>query len=74
METNKITEKYKKKAEQLAKELAAELLENEVDLEKNFSAFDSEVQKILLETGKKTMEIMGSTLEERVKKKPLKKG
>jgi hypothetical protein len=74
MGTDKIREKYKEKAEQLAKELAEELLKNEVDLEKNFSTFDSEVQKILLDTGKKTMEVIGSTLEERVKKKPPKKG
>lgn len=74
METDKIRKKYKDKAEQLAKELAEELLTKEDDLEKNFSSFDSEIQKILLETGKKTMEIIGSTLEEKVKKKPSKKG
>lgn len=74
METDNIRDKYKEKTEQLARELAEELLKNEVDLEKRFSSFDSEVQKILLETGKKTMEIIGSTLEDKVKKKPSKKG
>jgi len=74
METDNIRDKYKAKTEQLARELAEELLKNEVDLEKRFSSFDSEVQKILLETGKKAMEIIGSTLEDKVKKKPSKKG
>ena len=74
METDNIRDKYKEKTEQLARELAEELLKNEVDLEKRFTSFDSEVQKILLETGKKTMEIIGSTLEDKVKKKPSKKG
>lgn len=74
MGTENIRQKYKEKAEQLAKELAEELLKNEADLEKKFSSFDSEVQEILLETGKKTMEIIGSTLEDKVKKKPSKKG
>ena len=74
MGTHNIRQKYKEKTEQLAKELAEELLMNEEDLEKKFSSFDSEVQEILLETGKRTMEIIGSTLEGKVKKKPLKKG
>jgi len=74
MSDNDIRAKYKAKAEQLAKELATELLENESDLEMKFSSFDSEVHKILMETGKKTMEIIGSTLEHKVKKKPQNKG
>lgn len=74
MSTDDIKKKYKEKAEQLAKELAEELLKNELDLEKNFSSFDSEVQIILQDTGKKTMEIIGSTLEDKVKKKQPKKG
>lgn len=68
-----IKDKYKKKAEQLARDLAEELLKNEIDLENNFSSFDSEVQKILQDTGKKTMEIIGSNLQDKVKKKPSKK-
>lgn len=74
MGTDNIRKKYKEKTEQLAKELAEELLKNEADLEKKFSSFDSEVQEILLETGKKTMEIIGSTLEDKVKKKAVKEG
>ncbi|MGZ3633971.1 MAG: hypothetical protein ACXWM7_06835 [Parachlamydiaceae bacterium] len=73
MSTDDIRNKYKEKTEQLAKELAEELLKNEADLEKNFSSFDSEVQKILQDTGKKAMEFIGSTLEDKIKKKPSKK-
>lgn len=73
MNADDIRKKYTEKTEQLARELAEELLKNEVDLEKNFSSFDSEVQKILQETGKKTMEIIGSTLEDKVKKKRAKR-
>lgn len=70
MNTEDIRNKYKEKIEQLAKELAEELLKNEDNLEKKFSSFDSEVLKILQDTGKKTMEIIGSDLENKLKKKP----
>ena len=69
-----IIKKYKKKIEKLSEELATELLNTETDLDKRFTTLDSDVKKILMEVGSKTMGKIGSSLTSNVKKKPLKKG
>lgn len=68
-----IIKKYKKKIEELSKELATELLNTETNLDKRFTTLDSDVKKILMEVGSKTMENIGFDLTSDVKKKPLKK-
>ena len=69
-EKDEIIAKYKAKIKKLSEELAKEFLETEDNLEKRFTSFDSEVQKILIEIGNNTMQIVGTNLTE-VEKKSL---
>ncbi len=68
-----IKDEYQELIKKISEELAEKLLKNEIDLEKKFTSFDSEVHKILMEIGKNTMQIVGNNLTCEVKKKPTNK-
>ncbi len=69
-----IVAKHKEKIRRFAEELALDLVKTEPNLIKRFVSFDEEVLKLVREVGNDTMQIIGSILEEEIKKKPQKKG
>ena len=66
--------KYKEKIRKMAEELAEAIMLNETDLEKRYRSLDSDVHDILIDIGNSTMQIIGKSTEDSVKKKPRKKG
>ena len=65
---------YEEMIEQFAKGLSENILKKESGLEERFSFLDSDVQDILISIGRRTMELVGSKLEEEAKKKSPTKG
>lgn len=63
--------KYEAKIKQFSQELALELLQNEQDLEGNFLTLDQQVMEILIDVGNRTMNHVGRSLQDSIKKKPL---
>lgn len=66
--------KYKEKIRKMSEELAEAIILNETDLEKRYRSLDSDVHDILIDIGNSTMQIIGKSTEDSVKKKPRKKG
>lgn len=60
--------KYKEKVRKIAEELAEEIMLNEMDLEKRYRSLDSDVEDILIDIGNSTMQIIGKSTEDKVKK------
>jgi len=66
--------KYKEKIQKIANELAEEIIHNETNLEQRYRSLDSDVQDILIDIGNSTMQLIGKSAEDKVKKKPRKRG
>ena len=65
-----IRERYAERIKKFATELSEDFLKNEPDLINRFVSFDAEVQQVLIEVGKQTMDTVGNSIENEIKKKP----
>jgi len=73
MEKENVRQEYKECIQSMSNELALILMEKEEDLIKKFKVLDADIYKILMEVGNCTMQKIGETLAEDVKKKALNK-